>query len=251
MARGKRTLQDAGDTATTAITTGAITDTLRRDSTGVAGITGATDSLTGGTLGGTTATTGVRTGVIQSETASSGLDAAANRAEDAQKLVGADALHGDEESEELLLSSGSGSGGDGDGVLLAGGDASVNALSDYSAGDYSVHASSLEVAAAGGSSGNALLHTHGGHLHRRDLQPHPGAHGALGVLVTFLVLVHVMAVLVWLRACWRQRTVKAATMRPTMPPQKVNCTYDMDKPGFSLPKIELPQLGKVYKAQQA
>ena len=80
------------------------------------------------------------------------------------------------------------------------------------------------------------------HAHRHDLPERTHyAQNLVGGIIWVLVILHVLALLVWLRAWWRQKRSKDPTMRALTPgpPQKVTCSYDMDK-AFSIPKIELP-----------
>jgi hypothetical protein len=88
--------------------------------------------------------------------------------------------------------------------------------------------------------------------HRHDLPQRPQDHGggALAWLVGLLLAAHAAAFVAWVWAWWRQRKDKRATMRPVAPPTKVSATYDLDKPGFSMPKIELAQLSKSLKPAQ-
>lgn len=83
--------------------------------------------------------------------------------------------------------------------------------------------------------------------HRHDLHErittHADGHGFVGGLIWALVVVHVLLLLILIAAWWRQRRSKDPTMRSLTPgpPQKVGCSYDMDK-SFSIPKIELGNL---------
>ena len=99
-----------------------------------------------------------------------------------------------------------------------------------------------------GTNGQHALHgqaQHGQHAHRHELPERSQyATHLVGILIWVLVIVHLLAVAVWLRAWWRQkRSSKDPTMRSLIPPppQKVTCSYDMDK-AFSMPKIELANL---------
>lgn len=84
------------------------------------------------------------------------------------------------------------------------------------------------------------------HAHRHDLPERNNyATHLVGILIWVLVIIHLLAVVVWLRAWWKQKrsSKKDPTMRSLIPapPQKVTCSYDMDKT-FSMPKIELANL---------
>lgn len=90
------------------------------------------------------------------------------------------------------------------------------------------------------------LHGQAQHAHRHDLPERSNyATHLVAILIWVLVIIHLLAVLVWLRAWWKQKrsSKKDPTMRSLIPapPQKVTCSYDMDKT-FSMPKIELANL---------
>lgn len=71
-----------------------------------------------------------------------------------------------------------------------------------------------------------------------------------GILWAVLIL-HLLALAVWLRAWLRQRKVKDPVMKAHLvgPPQKQSCSYDLDK-NF-LPRIELPIKALNMKHSQA
>jgi len=84
--------------------------------------------------------------------------------------------------------------------------------------------------------------------HRHDLREssnalHTEGQSLVGGLIWALVVVHIVLVLVLFAAWWRQKRSKDPTMRSLTPgpPQKVGCSYDMDK-SYALPKIELGNL---------
>jgi hypothetical protein len=91
-------------------------------------------------------------------------------------------------------------------------------------------------------SSNTVQLSHRHELHERA--PADQGHSLVGGLIWSLVLVHVLLLVVLIAAWWRQKRSKDPTMRsltPGGPPQKVGCSYDMDK-SYSLPKIELGNL---------
>ena len=80
------------------------------------------------------------------------------------------------------------------------------------------------------------------HSHRHDLPERKEySHSLVGGMIWLLVILHLSALLIWLRAWWKQKKSKDPTMRsmaPFNPPQKVGCSYDMET--FPVPKIDLP-----------
>jgi hypothetical protein len=103
---------------------------------------------------------------------------------------------------------------------------------------------------SGGGGAKQIAEAH--HAHRHDLpeRTHVGAH-LVSSLIWGLVILHLLALAVWLRAWWRQKRSKDPTMRAHAgPPDKVTCSYDMDK-SFGIPKIELPMKGKGLTLKQA
>jgi len=101
----------------------------------------------------------------------------------------------------------------------------------------------------GSSSASAVVSSDGGAVtasarmhHRREIPETLEQHSPVGSIIWALVILHFLALAVWLRAWWRQKRAKDPTMRTaakTAPPQKQTCTYDMDK-SYAIPKIELP-----------
>ncbi|KAG7674010.1 hypothetical protein Ndes2526B_g02511 [Nannochloris sp. 'desiccata'] len=93
------------------------------------------------------------------------------------------------------------------------------------------------------SGGNAGQLSHRHELHERPATLNAEGHSLVGGLIWALVVVHVLLLMVLLAAWWRQKRSKDPTMRyfTPGPPQKVGCSYDMDK-AYSLPKIELGNL---------
>jgi hypothetical protein len=83
--------------------------------------------------------------------------------------------------------------------------------------------------------------------HRHELHDRPSTstegHSFVGGLIWALVVVHILLLIALIAAWWRQKRSKDPTMRSFTPgpPQKVGCSYDMDK-SYSLPKIELGNL---------
>lgn len=102
-------------------------------------------------------------------------------------------------------------------------------------------AAEVALRAGTGGAGGAKQLGEAHHAHRHDLpeRTHVGAH-LVSSLIWGLVILHLLALAVWLRAWWRQRRSKDPTMRAYQgPPDKVTCSYDMDKT-FGMPKIERP-----------
>ena len=95
-----------------------------------------------------------------------------------------------------------------------------------------------------------------GIAHRYDLADrhervhHEHGSPVKGILWAVLIL-HLFALAVWLRAWLRQRKVKDPVMKAHLvgPPQKQSCSYDLDK--SFLPRIELPIKALNMKHSQA
>jgi len=98
-----------------------------------------------------------------------------------------------------------------------------------------------EVTTKTGSNAAQLSHRH--ELRDSASTIHAEGNSLIGGLIWALVVVHVILILVLIAAWWRQKRSKDPTMRyfTPGPPQKVGCSYDMDK-SYSLPKIELGNL---------
>jgi hypothetical protein len=80
-----------------------------------------------------------------------------------------------------------------------------------------------------GCSSNTVQLSHRHELHERA--PADQGHSLVGGLIWSLVVVHVLLLIVLIAAWWRQKRSKDPTMRSLTPgpPQKVGCSYDMDK----------------------
>lgn len=111
--------------------------------------------------------------------------------------------------------------------------------------------SSLSSSSASHLNSNNNHHPHRHELANADRQ-NQFATRLVGGVIWLLVILHILALVIWIRAWMRQRKSKDPTMRAfaTGPPQKVGCSYDMDK-SFSIPKIELPIKGLALKQAKA
>lgn len=89
--------------------------------------------------------------------------------------------------------------------------------------------------------------------HRHELyNSRHESHAVVSGIIWALVVLHLVGLVVWLRAWNRQRRSKDPTMKAHIlaaPPQKVACNYDLDK--TYLPKIELPMKALSLKHSQA
>lgn len=93
-------------------------------------------------------------------------------------------------------------------------------------------------ATAGANVGDAAQLQHV-RMHRHDMPAKLEQHSPVATVIWAVVILHLLALAVWLRVWWRQRRAKDPTMRAPTPPQKQSATYDMDK-SFAIPRIELP-----------
>jgi hypothetical protein len=93
---------------------------------------------------------------------------------------------------------------------------------------------------------------HLAHRHELPNSRHE-SHAVVSGIIWALVILHLVGLVVWLRAWNRQRRSKdGPTMKAHVtatPPQKVACSYDLDK--AFLPKIELPMKALNLKHSQA
>lgn len=68
---------------------------------------------------------------------------------------------------------------------------------------------------------------------------HPRSGSIKGILM-LLVFLHLIGLMIWLRAWLKDRRTKTNVLRKTQPPPlKQSCTYDMDR-AFAISKVELP-----------